>query len=606
MKKRLKRSGPESARSAVSSPLQSAENHSITRYQQRNRKQELLTDKAIKAAIAGMPSSGLASRSLTDPSERGGGRLRLLLRNTESGYVTSKWFVVHHRDGKPVHDKIGNYPAMTLAEARRLFREEYQPAIRRGEDPKWSSGRARRAGLTFGQMCLNYVEKFDNPDSQEQARLVLFGPSGVVATIGANLSAAEITREHVLPVLAAIHQRAPKQAARVRSTLHAAFAYTIKAAGSYHGPGAGVDYGLTYNPISAIERDPTAIQPRDRSLTKSELRAFWRWLEQPRANNKNRAYVVLKLILLTGLRPCEVLALAHKDYDPDESLLYWRKTKNGKPHCLPLGPMGRSTLEALEPSPEGLYFPAKYKIGEPAAVDSLNRLVRSYVSKTGAEPFEVRDLRRTWKTLCGGAGVPLEIRNRLQNHGLNGVGERVYDRYDYMKEKRQAVEVWEGALTAILTDPKAVPVSRFAEDEIDRLEAAIGDRGWRLAAQASHRDDYIGRPLAKALGAAYTKAWKREVPDLVARLVWEEHLVKSTKLDAQRGVQVPAYYWRGREPEAMLTAEPPLKDAGSPPPAQSMMLFELEAGPPSPTRARLGGGKRRKAGSSPPQLKLML
>ena len=53
-----------------------------------------------------------------------------------------------------------------------------------------------------------------------------------------------------------------------------------------------------------------------------------------------------------------------------------------------------------------------------------------------------RDLRRTWKTLAGKAGVPKEIRDRIQNHALQDVSSRNYDRWTYMPEKRAGMEQW--------------------------------------------------------------------------------------------------------------------------------------------------------------------
>jgi hypothetical protein len=48
-----------------------------------------------------------------------------------------------------------------------------------------------------------------------------------------------------------------------------------------------------------------------------------------------------------------------------------------------------------------------------------------------------RALRRTWKTLAGKAGIPKEIRDRIQNHALHDVSSRSYDRWHYLPEKRQ-------------------------------------------------------------------------------------------------------------------------------------------------------------------------
>src|SRR3546814_11507025 len=55
----------------------------------------------------------------------------------------------------------------------------------------------------------------------------------------------------------------------------------------------------------------------------------------------------------------------------------------------------------------------------------------------GVIPYATnRDLRRTFKTLAGKAGVSKEIRDRLQNHALQDVSSKNYDRWNYMPEKR--------------------------------------------------------------------------------------------------------------------------------------------------------------------------
>ena len=61
-----------------------------------------------------------------------------------------------------------------------------------------------------------------------------------------------------------------------------------------------------------------------------------------------------------------------------------------------------------------------------------------------------RDLRRTWKTLAGKAGVPKEIRDRLQNHTLQDVSSKSYDRWNYMPEKRAGMKKWDTFVAAML------------------------------------------------------------------------------------------------------------------------------------------------------------
>lgn len=65
-----------------------------------------------------------------------------------------------------------------------------------------------------------------------------------------------------------------------------------------------------------------------------------------------------------------------------------------------------------------------------------------------------RDLRRTFKTLAGKAGVSKEIRDRLQNHALQDVSSKNYDRWNYMPEKRAGMAKWDKFVRAMLAKKK--------------------------------------------------------------------------------------------------------------------------------------------------------
>jgi hypothetical protein len=65
------------------------------------------------------------------------------------------------------------------------------------------------------------------------------------------------------------------------------------------------------------------------------------------------------------------------------------------------------------------------------------------VIELGQEDWSPRDLRRTCKTWQGFAGIGKEIRDRLQNHALTDVSSKHYDRHLYLKEKAEALGIWE-------------------------------------------------------------------------------------------------------------------------------------------------------------------
>ena len=66
-----------------------------------------------------------------------------------------------------------------------------------------------------------------------------------------------------------------------------------------------------------------------------------------------------------------------------------------------------------------------------------------------------RDLRRTWKTLAGKAGLSKEIRDRIQNHALLDVNSKSDDRSNHMPEKRAAIARWDKFVRAVLSKKAA-------------------------------------------------------------------------------------------------------------------------------------------------------
>ncbi|EHH2456325.1 integrase, partial [Vibrio parahaemolyticus] len=47
-------------------------------------------------------------------------------------------------------------------------------------------------------------------------------------------------------------------------------------------------------------------------------------------------------------------------------------------------------------------------------------------------------------------GISKALRDRLQNHALNDVSSKHYDRYEYLSEKRHALNLWESKLQECL------------------------------------------------------------------------------------------------------------------------------------------------------------
>ena len=72
----------------------------------------------------------------------------------------------------------------------------------------------------------------------------------------------------------------------------------------------------------------------------------------------------------------------------------------------------------------------------------MAQAIRNYCKQQSVKSFQPKDFRRTIKTKMGELGVDKSIRDRLQNHALQDVSSRHYDRYDYQKEKLSALLSW--------------------------------------------------------------------------------------------------------------------------------------------------------------------
>lgn len=452
----------------------------------------MISETTIKAAIR-KAEGGKKLTELRDTGGRGEGRLVLAVRLIPPR-VTTEWYAVWYRAERRKMAKLGSYPAMSLADARKMFREDYAPEISAGRDPAGPRKRRDTRTATFEDMCKAYVESLSGKPSQRVAHHALLGTppkppkaqpkrirrasdakpkpartyvKGAVQTIGASILASEVTPAMIRKHLAAIYDRgAVVQAREARAYLHAAFAYALQSANDYTSAVGLVDWGISHNPVAAIPTDKSDAAHRkgERNLTPAEVRTFWTWLGE--ASNA-RLSAVPKLIICTGQRVTEIMGITKDSRDLGESMVDWSKTKNGMPHAIPLPQQATDILDGLMVNGHGLYFPHSQKPGIPAPVDSVEKLVGRFLkAHPDVAHFTPRDLRRTWKTLAGAAGISKEMRDRLQNHARSDVSSRHYDRYDYLVEKRAAMKVWEGYLDRILAGDLDNPVSR--------LPAAIG------------------------------------------------------------------------------------------------------------------------------------
>lgn len=376
----------------------------------------MLTDVGIRSALrAG------GNRLLTDGGKRGSGRLTLSIRDG----VRPEWYAVKWIEGKRRSVKIGTFPDMSLSDARERFK-----------DGVTFIKPQRRA--TLEQLIEDYSAHLESKGkrSTDEIRRTL---NRMAEVIGKSKAANEVTTSDIVEAIRPIYAGgAPSMADHMRGAMHACYGWVLKSQNDYRTHSELKErFGLTSNPASGIPTEPKV--KGDRWLSTDELVSFWKWLHIGyRNSNRNtdpRNLVALQVLILTGQRVEEVLRIDTSMVDRQLRVIDWQTTKTGNEHILPATGQVLRRLTWCKRTGEGTYFNAD---------DSTLRMIcKSFVYHSGIEPFTTRDLRRTWKTLAGLAGVSKTDRDRVQNHRNGDVSSKHYDRYDYLNEKRSALEAWE-------------------------------------------------------------------------------------------------------------------------------------------------------------------
>ena len=230
-------------------------------------------------------------------------------------------------------------------------------------------------------------------------------------------------------------------------------------------------------------KEPGKEVSRDRVLNDEEIRALWIKLEEirradappplavvgegqetaPPPRNIARATAeAFQVQLLTGQRPGEVRGMRWEDVDFDGCwwILPPHLTKNGKAHRVPLT---HAAMEIIETRRDEATKRSEYVFENKDGAGSVlhrGKKAAAILSKQLPFTFRAHDLRRTVATRLAASGVTREHIARVLNHIEGGpAATRVYDRYDYDVEKRNALERWAQRLTAIIEGRTAKVVS---------------------------------------------------------------------------------------------------------------------------------------------------
>jgi len=411
-------------------------------------------------------------------NKRGGGRLVLdVLPNGQKDF-----YYQYFNNGRK-YIKIGSYKqsakdtGYTLSEARDKS-IEYSDILKQGLDVKFYLEEERQEEKerirqleaakfqgTFEQLLDSYLSSLERRGKRTHYKvnrsLIVYvkDPYPELLRKYAN----EITPNHISLILKRmIDNGITTHTNRVRSILHAAFQHALKQDNDPRRyTEEGVLFNLKTNPVSFIPKQSDFEKVGDHVISENEIRIIWNKLLE----ESFIADIAVKLALVTGQRLGEIIRTRWDDYDLIEKtmLIPGSVSKNGIDHLVPLNDLGSLVVKELKketgdyeyafPGSRGDYYRDDVHINN----TTVGKIVRNFCdNKDKVTKFVPRDIRRTVKTYMGKAGISKELRDRIQGHAMTDVSSKHYDRYDYLKEKRHGLKVWNDYLDLIINPRKNV------------------------------------------------------------------------------------------------------------------------------------------------------
>lgn len=307
-----------------------------------------------------------------------------------------------------------------------------------------------RQRATLGALVQAYVDQLRR-DGKASARAVELAATRHLKDAWPVLWATpadDVTTDDLLAVVARLTDAEKlREASKLRSYLRASYAAGMRARQDARSIASLRELRISTNPARDLVTIEGSANARDRALSLSELRGYWKRivaLQDPEG-------ALLRFHLMTGGQRAEQLArLTTRDVDRDTGTirLFDGKGRRRRPreHVIPLVPAALAALDAMQGGLHGEFAFTLTQGFTGAAYASVQHRLRAIVdamAKAGElerGPFTVGDLRRTVETRLAAEGVSEDVRAQLQSHGLGGIQARHYNRHSYLDEKRAALE----------------------------------------------------------------------------------------------------------------------------------------------------------------------
>lgn len=328
-------------------------------------------------------------------------------------------------------------PATARAEAERLL-----ILVARGIDPVDANKQRRREAVDLA--FANYADLFERSCKGEGwQRLVERVIRLHLKPVLRKKPLPAITRSDVVTVLDRLPEEQIANRRNVFAVMRRMFRWAVSRG------------DIERSPMEGMETPPP-VRPRERWLQDEELRVIWEV-----APECHRCFgPIVRLLILTGQRREEVSGMQWQELDRIERTwtLPGSRAKNREPNAIPLNDLA---VAELDRQAKGLQWPRKGRVFATSSGAGFTGYAKGKIKldtiiaercDDALPPWRLHDLRRTVATNFQRLGVRFEVTEAILNHvGTSRAGVAgIYQRYDWKKEKRDALDAWNGHLVRIL------------------------------------------------------------------------------------------------------------------------------------------------------------
>ncbi|OAN61661.1 hypothetical protein A8B79_04335 [Balneola sp. EhC07] len=362
----------------------------------------------------------------------------LVLRVSGNG---SKTFAFRYRvNGKSKRFTIGKYPAVSLSKARSLSEELYIKSMQEIDPQKEKLETRNRTIITISDLAESYkkrhLPKLKHSTQKDYIRRI---DNFILPKLG-NIEIGSLKRFQIIEFLEDMAEDAPIHSNRIRGILSSMYGFALQKA------------LCEYNPVSTV-RPISKENSRDRVYTEDEIKKLWVAFEKEVEPFES----VFKMLLITGQRLGETRRMKWEHIKDRVWIIPAEENKANRTHFLPLSSFALSILERMKSinGDSEYVFESPVRKGKP--ISSLGYPAKRVRESSQVADFRIHDLRRTAASYMAKNGVNRTVLGKVLNHkGLAGDNKitSIYDRHDYMVEKRNALENWGYQLQHILDKRK--------------------------------------------------------------------------------------------------------------------------------------------------------